>query len=331
MSQFEILDLQKKRNWYHKDDYRRHDSQKDGSKDSYQPIDMNQLASAIWINGIRFKWDSIVGPAMAQQVAIKSVQVPILTLLASNSMWMQEVIMRKGQILSSINQYYGDDIIKDIRVLIKKESFIKDEVQAKNIDLSYQPKGKIDFSKISLPKEILDSIDASLETIKNPNLKAIGRKVQVQNWKKNQLLSQKGYVRCKLCGKWIEPQDGRKSPKGLICAQCYHGRYRAHVGQIIKVLEEHPTLKYDQMKPYMRCTLAGFNQARKELIYYYMDKVHFGSNDPHHMYMLAQLITFKSVDQLEPQFVANLCAKYRSKFLPESQTREKVKENNRNN
>ena len=331
MSQFEILDLQKKRNWSHKDDYRRHDSQKDGSKDSYQPIDMNQLASAIRINGIRFKWDSIVGPAMAQQVTIESIQAPILTLLASNSMWMQEVIMRKGQILSSINQYYEDDIIKDIRVLMKKESFIKDEVQTKDIDLFYQPKGKIDFSKIALPKDILDSIDASLEIIKDPNLKAIGRKVQVQNWKKNQLLSKKGYVRCKLCGKWIEPQDGRKSPKGLICAQCHHGRYRAHVGQIIKVLEEHPTLKYDQMKPYMQCTLAGFNQARKELIYYYMDKVHFGSNDPHHMYMLAQLITFKSVDQLEPQFVANLCAKYRSKFLSESQTREKVKEHNRNN
>lgn len=331
MSQFEILDLQKKRNWSHKDDYRRHDSQKDGSKEGYQPIDMNQLASAIWINGIRFKWDSIVGPAMAQQVTIESVQAPILTLVASNSMWMQEVIMRKGQILSSINHYYGDHIIKDIRVLMKKESFIKDEVQANNIDLSYQPKGKIDFSKISLPKEILDSIDASLETIKNPSLKAIGRKVQVQNWKKNKLLSKKGYVRCKLCGKWIEPQDGRKSPKGLICAQCHHGRYRAHVGQIIKILQDYPTLKYDQMKSYMRCTLAGFNQARKELIYYYMDKVHFGSNDPHHMYMLTQLITFKSVDQLEPQFVANLCAKYRSKFLPEGQAREKVEGNNRKN
>ena len=62
-----------------------------------------------------------------------------------------------------------------------------------------------------------------------------------------------------------------------------------------------------------------------------MDKVHFGSNDPHHMYMLAQLITFKSVDQLEPQFVANLCAKYRSKFLPEGQAREKVEGNNRKN
>jgi hypothetical protein len=29
--------------------------------------------------------------------------------------------------------------------------------------------------------------------------------------------------------------------------------------------------------------------------------------------------------------VANLCAKYRSKFLPEGQTREKVERNNRKN
>ena len=43
------------------------------------------------------------------------------------------------------------------------------------------------------------------------------------------------------------------------------------------------------------------------------------------MYMLAQLITFKSVDQLDPQFVANLCAKYRSQFLDKKQKDDKRK------
>ncbi|MCF0154405.1 MAG: DUF721 domain-containing protein [Veillonella sp.] len=290
---------------------------------NYEPLDMTQLAKAMHINSIRTHWNLVVGPSMAKQVRIESIEPPVLTLVVHTSMWMQEITMRKRQLLADINKYYGENLISDIKVRMYKDSFVKEETSASTIDLGYQPVEQIDFYKIPIPSQEVEKIDADLASISNPKLRDMARTLRIQNWKKNQHLEEEGYHRCALCGKWIKQEDFHRSPYGPICQQCHHKRYREHVRQIKAVLKEHPTLKYEDMGPIMRCTMSGFNKARQELIYYFMDKIHYGSEDPHHMYMLAQLITFKSVDQLDPQFVANLCAKYRSQFLDKQNHQQK--------
>lgn len=315
MSQFEQLDLRGNRDWSFKGDYRRQEKDEIPQKESYKPIDMGQLVVAIRLNRIRNHWELLMGPSMAKHVSIQTIKPPSIHLVAKNSMWMQEATMRKRQLLETINHFYGKTLITDLQIHMQKKSFIKEEKSSDQIDLSYQEIEPIDFSKIPLSKDVLDSIEEQVADIKDPILKEMGRKLRIQNWKKNQILRKEGYHRCTLCGKWIQDEDNRRGPQGPICPQCHHKRYREHVRQIKSVLKQHPTLKYDDMAPYMRCTMSGFNQARKELIYFFMDKIHYGSTDPHHMYMLAQLITYKTVSELEPQFVANLCAKYRSKFL----------------
>lgn len=315
MSQFEQMDLRSHRDWSSNGDYRRQEKDEIPQKETYKPIDMGQLSEAIRINSIRMHWELLVGSSMAKYVSIQKITPPSMHLLANNSMWMQEATMRKRELIEIINKFYGKPLISELQIHMQKKSFIKEAISSDTIDLSYQAIEPIDFNKIPLPKEVLESIEQQLASIKDPELKEMGRKLQIQNWKKNQVLSKDGYHRCTSCGKWIQKEDDRRGPKGPICPQCHHERYRNHVRQIKSVLKKHPTLKYDQMASYMPCTLSGFNQARKELIYFFMDKIHYGSKDPHHMYMLAQLITYKDVQDLEPQFVANLCAKYRSKFL----------------
>ncbi len=50
-----------------------------------------------------------------------------MVISADNSMWMQELQMQKRRIIEAINKYYRQEVITDIRFIMKCQSYVKVE------------------------------------------------------------------------------------------------------------------------------------------------------------------------------------------------------------
>ena len=48
-----------------------------------------------------------------------------MVISADNSMWMQELQMQKRRIIEAINKYYHQEVITDIRFIMKRQSYVK--------------------------------------------------------------------------------------------------------------------------------------------------------------------------------------------------------------
>lgn len=267
------------------------------------------------LNTLVHKWRDVVGDVIADHTKIVSIKPPDMVISADNSMWMQELQMQKRRIIEAINKYYRQEVITDIRFIMKRQSYVKVEI---NTSLTIPDEQiitkRINFANIVLSKEDVDAIDKSLEQTDNEELRAAFRKVQITARKREIYLEQHGYHRCKRCGMHMKS-------KKEICPTCEYELHRKHIKDIKSVIRKYPYFKYSDCQQFIQCTFPDFAEAMRESIYFYLDKIYKGSINRRHMFMVAMLITHKKPDELTDQHVINLCNKYRSKFLAEEEQR----------
>uniref|UniRef100_UPI0025DF7D0E DUF721 domain-containing protein n=1 Tax=uncultured Veillonella sp. TaxID=159268 RepID=UPI0025DF7D0E len=153
------------------------------------------------LNTLVHKWRDVVGDVIADHTKIVSIKPPDMVISADNSMWMQELQMQKRRIIESINKYYHQEVIKDIRFIMKRQSYVKANTDT-SISLPDEQiiTKRINFADIVLSKEDVDAIDKSLEQTDNEELRAAFRKVQITARKREIYLEQHGYHRCGRCG-----------------------------------------------------------------------------------------------------------------------------------
>jgi len=132
------------------------------------------------LNTLVHKWRDVVGDVIADHTKIVSIKPPNMVISTDNSMWMQELQMQKRRIIEAINKYYRQDVITDIRFIMKRQSYVKVE---NNTSLTIPDEQiitkRINFADIVLSKEDVDTIDTSLKQTDNEELKAAFRKVQI--------------------------------------------------------------------------------------------------------------------------------------------------------
>jgi predicted nucleic acid-binding Zn ribbon protein len=75
------------------------------------------LAKGVAQNTAIQAWPEIVGPAVAQNTIVESVEHGILNVRASTSTWRQELLFKKEDILIKLNKQIGKNTIKDIQFL----------------------------------------------------------------------------------------------------------------------------------------------------------------------------------------------------------------------
>ena len=79
------------------------------------------------LNTLVHKWRDVVGDVIADHTKIVSIKPPDMVISADNSMWMQELQMQKRRIIEAINKYYRQEVITDIRFIMKRQSYVKVE------------------------------------------------------------------------------------------------------------------------------------------------------------------------------------------------------------
>lgn len=170
------------------------------------------------LNTLVHKWRDVVGDVIADHTKIVSIKPPDMVISADNSMWMQELQMQKRRIIEAINKYYHQEVIKDIRFIMKRQSYVKANTDT-SISLPDEQiiTKRINFADIVLSKEDVEAIDKSLEKTDNEELRAAFRKVQITARKREIYLEQHGYHRCKRCGMHMESKKKSVRPVNMNC------------------------------------------------------------------------------------------------------------------
>lgn len=283
-------------------------------------------------------WTSVVGSLLGKQTKLLEIKPPVIKVAAMTSPCLQQLQMMKKQLLKKINKFYGAEVITDLQCVMYRKSYIKEiEPGGKTIgthmngglltDANQAYRGTVNkydsyervllnFEAIPISPDVLKQIEQSVATIKNEELRNQLRNVQIKQHKKNTYLKAHGYHTCKHCENLIAPEE-------TICVTCTlkaqeHEAflYRQHINRIKDILMMEPFAIYEDICRYVpQCTMADYQLAHRECVYFFRNRVVRESSDENYdIYMLLMLITHKKAELLKPEFVRNSVLKMRSQY-----------------
>ena len=251
-------------------------------------------------------WETVVGPIVSQHAKLIAITPPIITVEIGHTVWMQEMTMRKPQIIEALQEYYGQSIIEDMKVQLPRRLLGIQVSPADQLDMTPIETVKIDFHKIQLPESQVHQIEESVRIIEDENLRSKVFQTQIEQAKKEWLLEQDHFHRCLGCGRWLQSEESQ------VCPHCEYKKYRKIIQTVKGVLRKYPHYKYDQVKAIAPwCTYEWYEVAKRESIRFYLTRLYQGSKDANDMYWATMLITSKSQDELTFEQVVNITNKYR--------------------
>ena len=251
-------------------------------------------------------WESVVGPMVSGQAKLVQIKPPVIVVEIGHTLWMQEMTMRKPQVLEALREYYGESIITDIKVQLPRRSLREQLVSGDALDMTPIYEESIDFHQIVLPSETVQSIEESVRVIRHEELRQKVLQTRMEQAKKEFVLQKENFHQCPTCGRWQSEGSAK------VCPQCEYKKYRHIIRTVKGLLKDYPHYKYDQMKviaPW--CTYEWYEVAKEESIYYYLTRLFQGSTDANDMYWATMLITSKSQEELSYEQVVNITNKYR--------------------
>ena len=251
-------------------------------------------------------WESVVGPMVSEQAKLVHIKPPVIVVEIGHTVWMQEMTMRKPQLLEALREYYGESIITDIKVQLPRRSLVPQAVSGDALDMTLIRDESIDFHTITLPDELVQSIQHSVSVIRHEELRKKVLQTRMEQAKKEFVLQQENFHQCPTCGRW------QSAGSAKVCPQCEYKKYRYIIRTVKGLLKDYPHYKYDQMKAIAPwCTYEWYEVAKEESIYYYLTRLFQGSTDANDMYWATMLITSKPQDELSYEQVVNITNKYR--------------------
>ena len=251
-------------------------------------------------------WESVVGPMVSRQAKLVHIKPPVIVVEIGHTVWMQEMTMRKPQLLEALREYYGKSIITDIKVQLPRRSLGPQAVSGDALEMTPIYEEIIDFHQIVLPSEIVQSIEESVRVIRHEELRQKVLQTRMEQAKKEFVLKQEHFHQCPRCGRW------QSAGSAKVCPQCEYKKYRHIIRTVKGLLKDYPHYKYDQIKAIAPwCTYEWYEVAKEESIYYYLTRLFQGSTDANDMYWATMLITSKSQEELSYEQVVNITNKYR--------------------
>ena len=83
-------------------------------------IDDYKIHGEFALENLTRSWNDIVGPILVNHTKVDRIFKNTLFIIADHSIYAQEVLMHKTTIMNKINERYGSNSIKVIKVNIKK-------------------------------------------------------------------------------------------------------------------------------------------------------------------------------------------------------------------
>ena len=180
---------------------------------------------------VRVNWEKVVGERVAKNVDFVGVMQKELLLYAENGIWANEIKLYEEDIVSKVNLYAGENLVRKIRFVRippeKKPKFkenketLKREIKLDNLTFKEEEEIKNKLSKVT-DKDVRDSLFKLKSSAKRLN-----------NYRERYLR------KCEVCGKYIEEK---------YCPYCELENNEKLRKKVRELLKEAPFLSYGEIK-----------------------------------------------------------------------------------
>lgn len=259
------------------------------------------------IESVIYYWQKIVGPELSRQTKAYKIQNGVLVIIVTNSVWCHHLSMMKNELITKINTFAQENLVKDIRflagVLQNSQNSEQDiENQVNNITQKIQ--------NMHLAPEEVRSAKSMVAEVRDENL----RKKLLWILEKEKLLkkakAEEKWHPCTVCGILCPPDD-------QYCVNCERELKQNHILSIRKFLLDAPWMGYEETSQYITCTRREFYQAKNGLMEFLDRMVYRGHADTLQVNTLVMLMSGRKPGQFDTEFVEHTLRKIRrKKYVP---------------
>lgn len=237
------------------------------------------------------KWKSIAGDVLAEESRIGRREGATLYIHVTNSVWMQELIMRKKELLQRVQaDSYGRQF-RDLRFLIAAPQ--EKETGLSAVDALRQRMARENTMK---PLPLTEGEDAWIAHWTASHVRAEKIRPAIREMMERALSFRKaqiaaGYHPCRRCGELIPPVE-------TLCPRCRIEEERAVLHRITLLLTAYPSLLYDEVRRRIPCRYSQFAAARDGLIHKYKEHYANGWGTEEEKRKLLSLLTHKPYEKI---------------------------------
>ena len=187
----------------------------------YSWLQSQELAKALRPHMAKARWAEVVGPQVAGVTQVEKIQNGTeLVVRVKNSVWANELVLLKGDMIRRLNTVLGGPVLTDIHF---KASGLSKKKRAELPAEAPLPPAPSD-DELAQTVVALDArrrIEASVSGIKDENLRSRVRRAMLRAARAEQWKRDRGWLPCARCGGLAFPSDLSQSP--FLCPLCHAG------------------------------------------------------------------------------------------------------------
>ncbi len=184
-------------------------------------LQSQELAQALRPHMAKVRWAEVVGPQVAGVTQVEKVQNGTeLVVRVKNSVWANELVLLKGDMLHRLNKDLGGKVLTDIHFKASGLSRKKKPAPTPDVFLTPVP-SEDDLALVVLPSDARVRVQTAVSDIKDVAWReriqrTMLRAARVEQWKRGH-----GWETCARCGVLTYPTPVSAGP--LVCPLCHAG------------------------------------------------------------------------------------------------------------
>lgn len=237
------------------------------------------------------KWKDIAGSVLAAESRIGRREGTTLYIHVTNSVWMQELMMHKRELLQRVQaDPYGRQI-QDLRFMIAPPQSV--DTGLSSVDrLRAEMAAEKGPAPLPLTGQEEEWIHRWTEkNVQKDALRPVMAKLMEKALSHRKAELAAGFHPCRICGELCEAGSA-------VCRRCAVKEERAVRHRLVLLLESQPALLYEDARKYVPCRYSQFSSARDTLIHKYKENYANGWGKEEEIRKLLALLTHRPFEDI---------------------------------
>lgn len=248
-----------------------------------------------------YHWREIVGPKIASNAMPLSVQRDLLFVAVSSPVWGHHLSMMKQDIISKINTFIGDNLIRDIRF---QAGYLKDNQNEENT--GQEAKNSIKLHNIKLDESEQKAVQKIVSAVQDDELRQklcrlVKNDIALKKYRKSN-----NWHKCARCSALCPPEE-------KLCQVCSIEQKQQVRREISFILCENPWLGYSELKKYINCSFDEFKEVKERLVSVLTAQINAEDCDKIKEMTLVMLATGIKPEQITDALIDNTLKRFRRK------------------
>lgn len=242
-------------------------------------------------------WPEVVGKILAKKSFIGQYDDAMVTVLADNSVWLNELFIQREKIIKKLADRFPEYTITDLKFRTGRRAQQGQRKVAEKREQEHIP---------SLTAAQKEEVAAFFTSVPDPALKQSLIHLREQQLALELARREAGFVPCGVCHHLTDAVDGT-------CEMCKLRAQAQERHAVTRYLKEHPAASYRDVIAAVGTSESMYAQARQYLIYRTLDHIYHRVETAAEQVMLASLITGIEPQKLTEDHIRNLLAKFARK------------------